>query len=237
MNQLIYVLEDDPDITNVIVRTLKEEGYALESFNRRASFLNRLERKQPDLCLIDLSLPDGDGLSVITDSLKTNRIPSIVVTGKTSLTDKIIGLEVGADDYVVKPFEPRELLARVRAVMRRAKNTQSEDESSSVETAKFAGWTADFDRCTLINPQNIEAELSAAEARLLLVFVKSAGRVLSRNQLMDHMRTSDEDPLDRSVDARISRMRKKLDDDPKSPTLIRTVYGAGYIFSAKVEWS
>jgi DNA-binding response OmpR family regulator len=237
MKPLIFILEDDADISNVISRTLKSEGFSIEAYQRRGSFLNRLKRKQPDLCLVDLTLPDGDGLSVITEFLKVSKIPSIVVTGRSGLTDKIIGLEVGADDYVVKPFEPRELLARVRAVLRRANYFDSAETLQADQIARFAGWEVNFRSCTLIDNEGHTSELSASEARLLEVFVKSAGRVLSRGQLMDHIRTSDEDPLDRSVDARVSRLRKKLGDDPKTPTLIRTVYGAGYIFSAKVGWN
>ncbi|WP_136660036.1 response regulator transcription factor [Nitratireductor sp. XY-223] len=236
MKPLIYVLEDDADIALVISRTLKNEGFTIEAFSRRGSFLNRLKRQTPDLCLVDLSLPDGDGLSVVTEYLRVSNIPSIVVTGRSSLTDKIIGLEVGADDYVVKPFEPRELLARVRAVLRRSRQFEPDGGAKAQKTARFAGWEANFQSCTLRDRAGMESDLSASETRLLEIFVKSTGRVLSRSQLMDHIRTSDEDPLDRSVDARISRLRKKLGDDSKSPTLIRTVYGAGYIFSSKVEW-
>lgn len=237
MKPLVYILEDDADIANVISRTLKNDGYTIEAFQRRGSFLNQLKRKRPDLCLVDLTLPDGDGLSVITEFLRVSKIPSIVVSGKSGLTDKIIGLEVGADDYVVKPFEPRELVARVRAVLRRANFYDTPEPNKQEQTATFNGWIVNFQSCTLRDPDGNESELSASEVRLLEVFTKSAGRVLSRGQLMDHIRSSDEDPLDRSVDARISRLRKKLGDDPKSPKLIRTVYGAGYIFSAKVEWA
>lgn len=236
MKPLIYILEDDADIANVLTRTLKDEGFSIEAFPRKGSFLNQFKRKKPDLCLVDLTLPDGDGLSVITEFLRTNRIPSIVVTGKSGLTDKIIGLEVGADDYVVKPFEPRELVARVRAVLRRNRFFDDQEVTNVEKTATFADWTVDFQSCSLTSEDGETTELSAAETRLLEVLLKSAGRVLSRSQLMDHIQSSDEDPLDRSVDARISRLRKRLRDDPKSPKLVRTVYGAGYIFSAKVEW-
>lgn len=236
MKPLVYILEDDADIASVLSRTLREEGFTIEVFQRKGSFLNQLNRKRPDLCLVDLSLPDGDGLSVITEYLRTSHIPSIVVTAKSGLTDKIIGLEVGADDYVVKPFEPRELVARVRAVLRRANYGGADDHANSQKVAKFAGWYADFHSCTLMDSEGTVVDLSAAETRLLEVLVKSAGRVLSRSQLMDHIRQNDEDPLDRSVDARISRLRKRLRDDPKSPKLLRTVYGAGYIFSSKIEW-
>lgn len=237
MTALIYVLEDDVDIAKIIQRILLQDGYQVEEFNRRSRFLDRFKQQKPDLCLIDLSLPDGDGLSLITELLRVNGVPSIVVSGRGNLTDRIIGLEVGADDYVVKPFEPRELAARVRAVLRRVNFEPDDTKSSEKFIATFAGWEVNFSDFTLQEPNGSIHQLSAAETRLLQVFVKSTGHVLSRSKLMDHLRLNDDDPLDRSVDARISRLRKKLNDDPKSPQLIRTVYGAGYVFSAKVVWS
>lgn len=237
MKPLIYILEDDADIAHVLLRTLKTEGFLIEVFHRKSSFLNQLKRKTPDLCLVDLTLPDGDGLSVITEYLRNSGVPAIVVTGKSGVTDRIIGLEVGADDYIVKPFEPRELVARVRAVLRRMRG--GGDDASPAEAqrvARFDDWTVDLQSCTLTHASGDAFELGAAETRLLEVLLKSAGRVLSRGQLMDHMHASEDEPLDRSVDARISRLRKRLGDDPKDPKLVRTVYGAGYVFFAKVEW-
>lgn len=236
MKPLIYILEDDAHVAKVIARALQDENFSAEVFKSKQSFLAQSMRKLPDLCLIDLGLPDGDGLSVVTGFAKSSGVPAIVVTGKGGLTDTILGLEVGADDYVVKPFEPRELVARVRAVLRRHKSTADQNAQPTVQHATFAGWSADFSSCTLTDPDNNTIDLSAAETRLLLLLLKSAGRVLSRSDLMDHIRQSDDAPFDRSVDARISRLRKRLNDDPKSPQLLKTVYGAGYIFSAKVEW-
>ncbi|KCV81890.1 DNA-binding response regulator [Actibacterium atlanticum] len=236
MKPLVYILEDDVDISNVVQRTLKAEGFLVEVFQRKGSFLNQFKRKAPDLCLVDLTLPDGDGLSVITENLHKSGVPAIVVTGKSAVTDRIIGLEVGADDYITKPFEPRELVARVRAVLRRIRLSGDQAAAGPQRVAQFDDWTADLQSCTLIHASGAAVDLGAAETRLLEVLLKSAGRVLSRGQLMDHIHSSDEEPLDRSVDARISRLRKRLGDDPKDPRLVRTVYGAGYVFSAKVEW-
>lgn len=234
MKTVIYVLEDNEDVAKYMAKALESESYVVKTFHCRSSFLQSYNQQTPDLCLIDLGLPDGDGLSIIADTLKEKNTPSIVVTGKQALTDKVIGLEVGADDYVIKPFEPRELLARVRAVLRRVGQSSQNIEKSS---ATFDGWSIDFDGCVIRSPDGIEDSISAAEARLLTVLLKSAGKTLSRAQLIDYCNNVNEDPLDRSIDARISRVRKKLGDCAKSPSIIRTVYGVGYVFTANVEWT
>jgi len=234
MKTLVYIVEDDKHVARSMARVLDCENYAIETFYSRSSFLHRFDQETPDICLIDLGLPDGDGLSIIADTLREKNIPSIVVTGKRSLTDKIIGLEVGADDYILKPFEPRELIARVRAVLRRA---GQKNEVIKKSIATFNGWSVNFEGCILRNPDGAEETISAAEARLLSVLLNSAGSVLSRTQLIDSCNGINADPLDRSIDARISRVRKKLGDCAKSPSLIRTVYGAGYVFTADVKWA
>ena len=234
MMPVAYLVEDDNDISSVIVRTLSNHGFRVLSFTRRSDLEREARRQLPDIFLIDLSLPDGDGLALIRDYVLPASIPKIIVTGRGNLTDKVAGLEVGADDYIVKPFEPRELVARVRAVLRRSEvMRQSEGES---QTARFGDWTANFSACTLASCDGSSQELSAAEAALLLAFVNSAGRVLTRSQLLDATSGRSAEPFDRSMDARISRLRKKLGDDPKSPDIIRTVYGVGYVFSMAVEW-
>lgn len=232
---MIYLLEDDPEVTKIISRALLKEGFEVSSFARCAAFLAGWKKHVPDLCLIDLGLPDGDGLHIIADTLRADHVPSIVVSGKADWADKTIALEIGADDYVTKPFEPRELIARIKALMRRVRITHSNLTKPKQEVAIFDQWEADFESCMLTAHDGTVQSLSVAESRLLYIFVKSAGRVLSRNTLMDHMHLSTNDPLDRSVDARISRLRRKLGDDTKSPNIIRTVYGAGYLFTSAVE--
>ncbi|THD71729.1 response regulator transcription factor [Thalassobius vesicularis] len=231
---LIYLLEDDPDISRLIIRTLSQQGMEVVSFRRLAEFEREVRRTVPDLCLIDLSLPDGDGLSVVRDSALPPSVPRVIVTGRGNITDRIVGLEVGADDYIVKPFEPRELVARIRALLRRTRLNQQVEATPGQPIMRFGPWRADFDGCTLTHDDGEVAQLSSAEASLLLAFVNAPGRVLSRSQLLDATTGRADEPFDRSMDARISRLRKKLRDSTKQPTVIRTVYGAGYVFALSV---
>ncbi|WP_372605338.1 response regulator [Actibacterium sp.] len=238
MKTLVYLLEDDPDISRLIRRTLEQQSFQVEEFRRQEDFERAFAKHIPDLCLIDLILPDGDGLPLIADKLRGSGVPTIIVTGRGNLTDKVVGLEIGADDYIVKPFEPRELVARVRAVLRRTRPTDRKPAAATKRSfAQFGEWTADFDGCTLIDEEGTRIRMSAAETALLTVLVKSAGRVLSRSQLLDLSAPKELEPFDRSMDARISRLRRKLRDDPRSPRIIRTVYGAGYVFTLEVAWT
>lgn len=236
MKPLIYLLEDDADVACVTRRALEAQGFEVARFARRFDLERALGGRRPDLCLVDLELPDGDGLSLVSEALRGTGIPVIIVTGRGELTDRLIGLEIGADDYVVKPFEPRELVARVRAVLRRGTEVSPAAQARSRKLACFAGWTADLDACTLTAPDTETVQLSAAETTLLRCFIEAAGRVLSRTQLLDLTGEDDLDSFDRSMDVRVSRLRKKLRDSTKSPTMIRTVYGAGYVFTPRVDW-
>lgn len=229
MKPLVYLVEDDHDVIALITRSLDQQGLETEAFHKLADFRLALRRRTPDLCLIDLGLPDGDGLSVMTTDLPPS-IPRIIVTGRGHLTDRVVGLEIGADDYIVKPFEPRELVARIKAVLRRSQRGTEPGSAAPQRIERFGDWSANFEACTLLHRDGELIQLSAAEATLLAAFTKAPGRVLSRGQLLDATTGRAEDPLDRSMDARISRLRKKLRDNPTSPQIIRTVYGAGYIF-------
>lgn len=234
MTVLVYLLEDDDEVAAIIRRTLDRDRMRVERFRRIAEFERALDRRAPDVCLVDLGLPDGDGLSLVSERLRGRRIPTIIVTGRAGVTDFVVGLELGADDYVVKPFEPRVLLARVRALVRRS---TPEPAVAAQSFAHFGEWTADLEGCALTHADGRRLPLSAAEASLLEAFLRAPGRVLSRAQLLDLANPRERDPFDRTMDARISRLRRKLDDDPKSPRIIRTVYGAGYVFSQAVEWT
>jgi DNA-binding response OmpR family regulator len=234
MTQTVYILEDEPATARIMSRALEEYGLATRAFRRRADFQREATRQRPDLCLIDLTLPDGDGLEIVGSFLRTAEIPTIIVTGREGLSDRVLGLEMGADDYIAKPFEPRELVARVRSLLRRSRPREAAPDG---RIATFDGWTADFDACELHAPDGSVQRLSAAETRLLRSFVSAAGRVLSRGRLLELDNPDALEPDDRSIDARISRLRRKLGDDPKSPRIIRTVYGAGYLFALKPVWS
>lgn len=232
---LIYLLEDDEDIARLITRTLTSQGMDVDSFRRLSEFDRAAQGRLPDLCVLDLSLPDGDGMSVIRDRMVPDTVPRIIVTGRGNLTDRVVGLEIGADDYIVKPFEPLELVARVRSVLRRCGPTRSDPVPSDSTEVRFGDWTADFAGCWLTHTDGEREKLSLSESVLLESLVQSAGRVLSRAQLLEATTGRNEEPFDRSMDARISRLRRKLRDDPREPQIIRTVYGAGYVFALKVE--
>jgi two-component system, OmpR family, response regulator len=235
MIPLVFLLEDDADVARVTRRALEAQGFDVERFARRSELTRALERQRPDLCLVDLGLPDGDALALVGE-LRPEGIPVIIVTGRGDLTDRLIGLEIGADDYVVKPFEPRELVARARAVLRRATETRPQRMVPARRLACFEGWQADLDGCTLTAPDGERVELSAAETALLRIFAEAPGRVLSRARLLDLSSHDDLEPFDRAMDVRVSRLRKKLKEGTGSSAMIRTVYGAGYVFTPRVNW-
>jgi len=236
----IYILEDDRDIAAVFARALKDEGYAVACFAQAQGFSRRVNECPPDLCILDLGLPDGDGLSVLRNMLARQGLATIIVTGRGALSDKLKGLENGADDYVVKPVEPLELVARVKTILRRVggkdKESRAVAQRSASDIAEFAGWRVDFASFQLTSPDRETAPLSRADAQLLRAFLEAQGRVLTREFLLDLCIAAGEENFDRAIDVRVSRLRKKLNDDSRSPTHIRTVYGAGYVFASPATW-
>lgn len=237
MSALIYLVEDDPDIARLIERSLGQQGFTTRTFRRMAEFEREVRRQIPDLCLIDLSLPDGDGLDLVTSTILPRTVPRVIVTGRGAVTDRVVGLEVGADDYIVKPFEPRELVARLRAVLRRCRLMQeTAAEANKRLVAQFGEWTVDLTACTLTRADGTSLTLSSAETGLLEAFLRAPGRVLSRSNLLDATGGRNSEPFDRSMDARISRLRRKLDAHSRGQEIIRTVYGAGYILTQDVTW-
>ncbi|MCI5074818.1 response regulator transcription factor [Oricola sp.] len=233
--QYIAIIEDDRDIADILEAALQRVGFETAAFDSGASFIRALTRREPDLCLIDLSLPDRDGLSIVAELRNRPKIASIIVSGRHELDSKLIGLELGADDYIVKPFDDKEIVARVRSVLRRLVGVSGDDTQRRV--ARFAGWTADFGVFELISPTGEHSSLSGGEAGVLRAFLESANRLLTRADLMDRLGIDADTNFDRSIDVRISRLRAKLEEDPRNPRFIKTVYGAGYLMVAKVEWT
>lgn len=230
----IFVLEDEPDIARLICSSLTEYGFRCEHLTTGRQLLQRARQQTPDLCIVDLGLPDMDGMQVVRELQDGSPCAVLILTGRNDVTDRVLGLELGADDYIVKPFEPRELVARVRSILRRYQRAAPPETSAAEKTvARFAGWTFDGGRLTMTAPDGREVNLSAAEASLLAVLLRRPNKIFSREQLLGER---DVDPFDRSIDVRISRLRRKLDDDPQNPRLIKTVYGAGYLFAAQVSW-
>lgn len=228
----IFVIEDDVEVARIVIRSLTEFGFQTEHFRTGRDLRRRLKKEEPGLCVIDLQLPDVDGMELVRELQEKHDCGILILTGRHDLTDRVVGLEMGADDYVSKPFEPRELVARVRSILRRHA-TPSSPSKTMHAIARFAGWTFDANRFVLIAPDGKEVALSTAEARLLQMLLENANRILTREQLM---RERDLAPYDRSIDVRISRLRQKLEPDPRNPQLIKTVYGAGYLMSTTVAW-
>jgi DNA-binding response OmpR family regulator len=229
----IYVLDDDPDICHLVSGTLREFGFETVECHSAAALRRLLLVRVPDLCIVDLGLPDADGMDVVRDLQARYACGVIVLTGRGYLSDRVMGLELGADDYVVKPIEPRELVARVRSILRRQEKNQSPQTPVRLQVAEFGGWRFRADSNALSSPSGQEWTLSAGESRMLLQFLQSPNRILDREQLCGDRDLS---PLDRGVDVRVSRLRRKLESDSQQPKTIRTVYGAGYLLAAEVKW-
>jgi two-component system OmpR family response regulator len=187
-----------------------------------------------DLVVLDAMLPGKDGFTICRELRASGEVPIIMLTAAGDETDRIVGLEMGADDYVAKPFNPRELLARMRAVLRRAARPRNAEEPAGGRLS-FAGWTLDVDRRQLLSPEGAIVTLSTGEFDLLLAFAEHPQRVLSRDQLLDLARGRGPSPFDRSIDVQVSRLRRKIEPDPRMPTMIATVRGGGYVFTAPVE--
>lgn len=230
----ILVVDDAPEIQKLVSLTLGNYGFDVEVASDGAEMLTAMKRRDYDLVVLDLVLPGEDGFSLCRKLRAQSNIPIVMLTGRADDTDRIVGLEMGADDYVVKPFNPRELLARVRAVLRRSQERPVAGAAPDADVLCFEGWKLDLVRRKLHSPENKEVELTAAEFDLLAVFAKSAKRVLSRDQLLDMAKGRNATPFDRAIDVQLSRLRRKLEKDPRNPALIKTVRGAGYIFACDV---
>jgi two-component system, OmpR family, response regulator len=231
----VLAVDDDPDILDVVTDCLEVGGYNVITSQNGAEAMQQLETNQIDLIIVDLGLPDMDGLE-LTRAMKAKSSAGIIIlSGRADTTEKVVGLEIGADDYLTKPFEPRELLARARSVLRRADSSVSPVKSNDSENYRFDGWNLNISRRELISPEEKTIELTSGEFDFLKVFVEHPNRVLSRNQILDFAYTNDSPAYDRSVDIRIARLRKKIERDPKSPQWIKTVRNAGYIFTATVS--
>ena len=230
----ILIIDDDPEIQKVVTKYLGDDGYVVYSASTGAESLDILKQKSIDLILLDMILPDADGLDLIAKFHENGKTPIIVVSGKSDATDRIVGLEMGADDYLTKPFHLRELSARIKTVLRRTFE-EREAVASPVEGALyFDGYKMDFDKYEVRSRGGALVPLTSGEFKLLHALVSAPGRVLSREQLFDITRDADYDSYDRAVDIQIGRLRKKMGDDPGSPSLIKTVRGVGYMFVGEI---
>jgi len=232
---LIAVVEDDPEIRTLVASLLKREGFEVETCANAVELDRALERRRVDLVVLDVMMPGEDGLSVCRRLRARGDTPILIVTAKSDDIDRIIGLEVGADDYLPKPFNPRERLARVRAILRRTRGMHRVSASTPREIYRFAGWTLDAGSRDLADPEGQTVPLTGGEFDLLLALLQHPQRVLNRDQLLDWTRGRSAAAYDRTIDVQLSRLRRKLGDDPLEPGIIRTVRGGGYLFAPAVE--
>ena len=228
----VFVVEDDADVARIVCHSLKEFGFRTEHFPTGRELLNRIRRAEPVVCIVDLQLPDIDGMHLVRVLQEEHGCGILILTGRVDVTDRVLGLESGADDYLAKPFEPRELVARVRSIVRRSMLAATGGRERD-PVARFAGWTFDTERQSLTAADGREIPLSGTEARLLRILLESPNRILTREQLMKEREIA---AYDRSIDVRVSKLRRKIEADPHNPRLIKTVYGGGYLMSTTVEW-
>ncbi len=237
----ILSVDDDENLQTVMSHYLESEGYQVICATNGQALKDKLEAAKPHVVLLDLLLPDMDGFTLLGYIRSRFSYPVIVVSGKSDTTEKVVCLEMGADDYMTKPFELRELSARIKAVLRRAeeknnsKSTANEDGRQQGDVVCFGPWTLSRAKMQVYNGDGEAADLTTGEFKLLDTLVRAQGRVLSRDVLYDVTRESDYDSYDRAVDIQIGRLRKKLGDDPKEPAYIKTVRGAGYMFVADLR--
>jgi two-component system OmpR family response regulator len=230
----ILVVDDHRDIRDLLARFLTRHGFRASVAETAAAARKAMQAADIDLVVLDIMMPGEDGLSLTRFIRESKDIPVILLTAMGEETDRIVGLEVGADDYVPKPFNPRELLARIKAVLRRAQTLPRARQAGQGRLG-FDRWVLDLGRHELTGADDVVVPLSSGEFRLLCVFLERPGMVLSRDQLLDLTRGRAAQPFDRSIDNQISRLRKKIEADPRAPRIIRTAWGDGYSFSADVR--
>ena len=233
--QRLLIVDDDVDIRTMLAEQLNKTGFLVSTAGDGSEMRQVLEREHVDLIVLDLSLPREDGLTLCRDLRARSTTPVIMLTARSEPVDRIVGLEMGADDYIVKPFEPRELLARIKNVLRRAETLPAGMEPAGISAVKFSGWTLDLHKRHLVDPRERVVVLSGAEFRLLKVFVMNPNQVLTREQLVTLSGGRTYEFQQRAIDLQISRLRHKLGDDRATSALIKTVRNEGYVLAAAVS--
>jgi two-component system OmpR family response regulator len=230
----ILVVDDDREIRDLLAKFLERQRFRVTAVRDAREARRALPNGHFQLIVLDLMMPGESGLDFARWLRANSNIPMVMLTALGEETDRIIGLELGADDYVAKPFNPRELLARVRAVLRRAGESSDKREPAPARGLQFAGWTLEPARRRLLNPDGVEVPLTGGEYDLLVALVDRANKVLTRDMLLDLLRGRQAGPFDRAIDVAISRLRRKLEDDGRRAQLIKTVRGGGYVLAAEV---
>lgn len=231
----LAVVDDEADITRLVAGYFKNHGYRVTQLHDGTSLFALMGADPPLMVLLDLSLGDEDGLAIARKLREHHRCGLVIVTGRSDAVDKVVGLEVGADDYVTKPFDLRELLARIKALQRRLETgpppaATGPAPPAARATLRFAGWALDTAARTLVSPAQREVVLTTGEFDLLNTFARNPGRVLSRDFLLESTRGRESGPFDRTIDVQVGRLRRKIEPDPENPQIIKSVRGAGYLF-------
>lgn len=232
----LLLVDDEPGLREPLADYLVRQGFAVTQAGTAAEARAELGGAPFDLALLDIMMPGEDGLSLCRHLSESRQLPVIFITARGEATDRIVGLEIGADDYVVKPFDPRELVARIRSVLRRAARSPSEAaEGEAATVLEFEGWTLDPLKRRLTDPEGAVVAISSAEFRLLMAFLEHPRQVLDRDRLLDMVQGREAHLFDRAVDNQISRLRRKIEVDSRNPQLIQTVWGGGYMLAAEVR--
>jgi DNA-binding response OmpR family regulator len=232
----VLIVDDDARIRQMLVRYFEQEGFRVSAAADGAAMRERLAGGAIDVILLDVVMPGEDGLSLAREIRANSDVGIIMLTGRDDVLDRVVGLEVGADDYITKPFHLREVLARVKSVLRRRLPAATTPEpTAGGEVLRFDGWSLDIDRRQLLSPRGAQIDLTTGEFDLLAALARRPGRVLGREALMELTRGRRYEAYDRTIDAQIARLRKKIEIDPKKPNLVKSVRGVGYVFTGKAD--
>lgn len=236
----LLIVDDDPDICELLTEYLQKQGFFVISRQDGSDIINVINDHQIDLVILDVMLPGDDGLTLCQKIRKQSAVMIIMLSAMGEDTDKIVGIEMGADDYVAKPFNPRELLARIKSLIRRTHGEmgqqRQQQQLSKVSNIYFSGWVVDRNKRKLISPEQMTIPLTNGEYELLTTLLEHANQVLNRDQLLNITHNRDAAPFDRTIDVQIGRIRKKIEVDPKTPKFIETIRGGGYQFTGEVTY-
>lgn len=231
----VLVVDDDRELRSLLAEYLQKQGYRVTAVADGKGMRAAINAARPDVIVLDVMLPGEDGFALCREVRARSQTPIIMLTARGDETDRVVGLELGADDYVPKPYSPRELVARIRSVLRRARSLPDNLQPDPHTQFRFAGWALDAVTRNLTSPQGVVVALSGTEFRLLRVFLDHPNSVLTRDQLIELMLARDAGPYDRAIDVQVSRLRQRLGEGAREPAIIKTVRGQGYVLAARVE--